>query len=121
MCVRWGLPLPPASAPLRCYLFAAPEDFARFRDYDALLRGGHARQAAGTCLGFYCAGCDAFATSPAMAREAPALDDPSSWRPIEHVLVHELNHHLLDRHGARGTPAWLSEGAAEVEGLRAWA
>ncbi|MCO5169413.1 MAG: hypothetical protein M9894_23970 [Planctomycetes bacterium] len=120
MCERWGLPRPDASAPLSCYLFGSPEDFARFRDYDALLRGGHARQA-GTCVGFYCAGCDAFATSPALAREAPLLDDPSSWRPLEHVLAHELNHHLLDRHGARGTPAWLSEGVAETEGLRAWA
>ncbi|MBX3470182.1 MAG: hypothetical protein KF878_25190, partial [Planctomycetes bacterium] len=120
MCARWGLPRPAADAPLSCILFDSPADFERFRDYDALLRGGHARQA-GTCIGFYCAGCDAFATSPALAREAALLDDPASWRPLEHVLAHELNHHLLDRHGARGTPAWLSEGVAETEGLRAWA
>lgn len=118
MCRRWGVPLP-VSAPLSCYLFASADDFTRFRQYDTLLRGGHARQA-GTCLGFYCAGCDAFATSPAVARGRPSLDDPSTWRPVEHVLAHELNHHLLDRHGARGTPAWLSEGVAEIEGLRAW-
>lgn len=119
MCARWQLPIPRRD-PLRAYLFASPEDFVRFRQYDGLLRGGHRRQS-GTCLGFYCAGCDAFATSPAIARDAPALDDPSSWRPLEHVLAHELNHHLLDRHGARGTPSWLSEGVAELEGLRAWA
>lgn len=120
MCERWSLPLPAADAPLACYLFADPGDFARFRDYDGVLRGGHVKQS-GTCLGFYCAGCDAFATSPAIAREAPALEDPSTWRPLEHVLAHELNHHLLDRNGARGSPSWLSEGAAEIEGLRAWA
>jgi hypothetical protein len=120
MCERWALPLPEADSPLACYLFADPADFARFRDYDGVLRGGHAKQS-GTCLGFYCAGCDAFATSPAVARSAPTLEDPSTWRPLEHVLAHELNHHLLDRNGARGSPSWLSEGAAEIEGLRAWA